>query len=92
MTYFDNEKSDNTWIREFESVSNELDWHRDKNDRSIEVLDGNGWMFQFDNELPHFINKGNTVFIPKDTYHRLHKGNDKLIIKIEEYENDSEKT
>ena len=41
-------------IREFSKDVNEMDlvWHQDKEDRKIEVLEGKGWKFQKDNELP----------------------------------------
>ena len=78
---------DDGWIREFDTNDDELEWHRDENDREIEVLEGSGWLFQFDNDLPFIINKTNTVFIPKETFHRLHSGTDKLVLKIREYKN-----
>lgn len=84
--YIDYETSDGC-IREFNTNDDELEWHRDQNDREIEVLEGSDWYFQFDNDLPFIINKTNTVFIPKETFHRLHKGKDKLVLKIREYKN-----
>lgn len=72
------------WIRTFDSNENELEWHRDEKDREIEVLEGSGWLFQFDDDLPFFINRRNTVFIPKNVFHRLHKGIGKLTLKIKE--------
>lgn len=61
----------------------ELVWHRDENDREVTIMDPTDWMFQFDNELP-FILK-DTLFIPKDTYHRLIKGTGTLNVQIQEY-------
>jgi len=61
----------------------ELVWHRDQNDREVEILEPTDWMFQFDNELPQTL-KGK-VFIPKETYHRLIKGTGYLNIRIKEY-------
>ena len=71
-------------IRTFDITADqdEFEWHRDRTDRTIEVLEGNGWMIQFDNELPTNINKGNKVFIPKGVFHRLFKGKDTLKISI----------
>lgn len=90
MSYEDYDQSEYEWIREFDPSTNEneLEWHRDKNDRHLEVLEGTGWLFQFDNGFPFYINISNTVFIPKETFHRLHKGDNKLKIKIKEYSDD----
>lgn len=76
-------------IREFDptrSNSNDYVWHRDLNDRNITIIDGEGWMFQFDNELPQSINIGDKIFVPKMVYHRLLIGKTKLKLHIEELE------
>lgn len=68
-----------------ESVdSDELVWHRDRLDRYVYIEKNNGWLLQMDNELPKLMQEGRTYFIPKETYHRVIKGTDDLIIKIEE--------
>ena len=64
----------------------ELVWHQDKEDRNVEVLEGEGWQFQKDNELPFVMKVGDTINIEKMTYHRIHKGQDKLVIEIQEHE------
>jgi len=61
----------------------EFVWHRDENDREVEILEPTDWMFQFDNELPQPLK--NKLFIPKDTYHRLIKGTGTLNILIQEF-------
>lgn len=66
-------------------------WHRDKEDRDIQVVDGDGWMFQFDNELPFCINKGDEFHVPKMVYHRIIPGSTQLRIKIDELVEASEK-
>ena len=75
-----------SWIREFYPNESNEDyvWHRDLEDRHIMVLDGCGWMFQFDNELPFFINKDDEFFVPKMVYHRIIPGTTPLRIKIDE--------
>jgi hypothetical protein len=72
----------NRYIREFsEDVDDhELEWHKDREDRIVEVIENNGWEFQMDNELP--IHLENRLFIPKETYHRVIKGTGKLIVRI----------
>jgi quercetin dioxygenase-like cupin family protein len=78
--------SKNTIIREFnENIDpTELLWHRDLESRKITILEGNGWYFQKDNELPFEMKKGDTIFIPELSWHRIIKGNTTLTIKIQE--------
>lgn len=73
---------DNRYIREFSTDidSHELEWHIDKEDRIIETIENNGWKIQLDNQLPKPLN--DKLFIPKETYHRVIKGDGKLIVKI----------
>lgn len=73
----------NQYIREFDSDvdEHELEWHLDKEDRFVEVIENNGnWMFQLDNQLPVLLKE--RIFIPKETYHRVIKGSKNLIVKI----------
>ena len=80
--YFE-KKQEGFILRRFseDTSSFELVWHRDKEDRVIEVLQGSGWKFQLDNDLPQLMD-GKTFIIPKDTYHRVIKGNGDLVVKI----------
>lgn len=85
--YIDEKISDDEWIRTFDpnvTDNEEYVWHRDYNDRTVKVLDGEGWKFQFDNELPFFINKGDEIHIPKMVYHRIIPNYNTLRIKINE--------
>ena len=77
---------DGVWIREFSpnEANEDYVWHRDHEDRCVKVLDGCGWRFQFDNELPFFINKDDEFFVPKMVYHRIIPGTTSLRIKIDE--------
>ena len=85
--YTQKQLTDESFLREFsESVeSEELVWHRDRQDRLVKVIEGTGWKLQMDNQLPKELKEGDTVFIPKNTYHRIHKGDSKLVVKIKEY-------
>lgn len=76
----------NKILREFskDTDSHELVWHKDKNDRQVKILEGTGWKFQLDNQLPINLNKGDVLFIPKNIYHRILKGIDNLKIEIKE--------
>jgi len=59
-----------------------LIWHEDQEDRTIEVIEGNGWKFQFDEELPFELTENSSFDIPRGYLHRVIKGYDKLKIKI----------
>ena len=74
----------NKIFREFahDTDSHELVWHRDKKDRIVRVIEGNGWKFQFDNMLPMVLYEGQEIFISKEKFHRVIKGNDNLKIEI----------
>lgn len=60
----------------------ELVWHQDNEDRNIEVLEGEGWQFQRDNELPLELSKGDHIFIATNQTHRILKGTTDLKIRI----------
>ena len=72
-------------IREFTDDINEeeLVWHRDKKSRKEHVLRGNGWKLQMDDSLPEEMRVGHDYWIPKMVYHRVIKGENDLIIRIE---------
>ena len=87
--YIDERINETTWIRTFDpeiTDSEEYVWHRDHKDRIVTVLEGEGWQFQFDEQVPQMINSFDVIRIPKDTYHRLIIGKTILKIKIEEVE------
>lgn len=77
--------SQEIFIRRFVNTDkNNLVWHRDKNDRVMTVLECGDWYFQFDNNQPIKLSKGDTIQIQKMIYHRLIKESGDLIIKIVE--------
>lgn len=86
MAYKQQQTTQNSFRREFsEGVeTTELIWHRDKKDRKINIIEGSGWMIQFDNALPVELTKGKELVIPKMVYHRLWRGTTNLIIEIQE--------
>ena len=71
-------------IRLFSSEvdSEELVWHRDKENRKVEVIEGEGWQFQFNGSLPFELTEGRKFDIPEGMYHRVIKGKTKLVLKI----------
>jgi len=73
----------------YENVKpDELVWHRDKNDRMVEVISGDGWKLQMDNKVPQELNLGVQYYIKQMEYHRLIKGKGTLRLKIWENKND----
>lgn len=85
--YSDNIITSTEKIRTFtEDVdSGELMWHRDRENRLVEVLEGKNWKVQLDNELPIELNQGSKIYIPEGVYHRVIKGSGGLKIKITYY-------
>jgi quercetin dioxygenase-like cupin family protein len=71
-------------IREFSSEVDpmELVWHQDEEDRTIEILEGEGWQLQRDNELPLALQEGDSIFIPMGQIHRVIKGDTNLKLQI----------
>ena len=84
--YTEEKINSNTYLRTFSENTSETDfiWHLDREDRVIEATHITDWSFQFDNELPISLN--NTISIPKNTFHRIIKGNGDCTIKITKYE------
>ena len=83
--YTDIEKTDKYIIREFDENIDpiELMWHRDNEDRVVEILDpGQGWKLQFENELPWDLEPQMSICILRHEWHRVIKGEGKLKIKI----------
>jgi hypothetical protein len=80
--YTDLEITDQYIIREFnENIDPiELLWHRDDEDRTIEILEGIDWQIQLDNSLPSSLSQ--RIFIPRHMWHRTIKGTGPLKIKI----------
>lgn len=80
--YKDIEVTDKYIIREFnENIDPiELMWHRDNENRTVEILGETNWKLQLDNQLPTSINE--PIYIPRHLYHRVIKGTGNLLLKI----------
>jgi hypothetical protein len=83
--YTDLIESDSSVIRVFDENIDpiELKWHRDLEDRRITVLDGSGWYYQKEDELPIELLPGVDIFIRALEWHRVIKGETSLKIKIQ---------
>lgn len=79
--------AENVFLRYFDHniLSEELIWHQDQEDRTIEIIQSNDWYFQRDEEVPFKLVEGMKFSIKKLDYHRLLRGKDDLIIKVIKY-------
>ena len=80
MNPYENKGNIRTFSKDVDPM--ELVWHQDKEDRTIEILEGEGWAIQKDDELPLDVFKGERIFIIEDQVHRVLKGTTDLKIKI----------
>jgi len=80
--YKDLEVTENYVIREFDENVDpiELKWHRDMEDRLVEIVGNTDWQLQLEDQLPTSMNQ--PIFIPKGEWHRVIKGNGTLTLKI----------
>jgi hypothetical protein len=77
--------NETTILREFSTDHEDIEfvWHRDECDRVLEVFSGAGWKLQLDNQLPVDLVEGQ-YHIPAGMWHRLHKGDEDLLVMITE--------
>ena len=80
--YIDLEVTDDYIVREFnENIDPiELMWHRDNEDRTVEIIGETDLQIQLDNCLP--IQIKDAIFIPMHLWHRVIKGKGTLKLKI----------
>jgi hypothetical protein len=80
--YTDLEITDKYIIREFGDDIDpiELMWHRDDQDRTIEILGRNRLGNSIEDSLPTSLNS--RIFIKRHEWHRVIKGTGKLTLKI----------
>ena len=71
-------------IREFfvDRDDEEYVWHCDNERREIEVINGEGWQFQYENCLPYHLQPGMIFDVPQGEYHRLIKGYNNLTCRV----------
>jgi hypothetical protein len=86
IPYQDTKISEDTKIRIFDENIDpiELMWHRDLKSRKVTILEGKGWFYQQEDQLPQQLNPGDQIFIPALEWHRIIKGNTNLKLQIEE--------
>lgn len=77
--------STETVIRIFkqELQDDDLKWHWDDEDRTIQALDETDWMFQYDNQLPIPIKS--KIEVKKGVWHRIIKGTGDLRLIVEKH-------
>ena len=84
--YREKRLADGRILREFSQDvgSHELEWHMDRNDREVVVVEGHGWKLQLESGLPFDLTPGGTYSIPRESWHRVVKGSSPLRILINE--------
>jgi hypothetical protein len=84
---FKQEIQDGKLLRTFSNGvdEHELKWHYDLKDRKVQVIKGDNWLLQIDNQLPETLTPLKEYFIPKGVYHRVIKGSGDLVVLIEEF-------
>jgi hypothetical protein len=80
--YKDLEVTDEYIIREFcDNIDPiELLWHRDDENRVVEIIGYTDWKLQLENQLPTSMNQ--PISIPRHEWHRVIKGTGTLRLKI----------
>jgi hypothetical protein len=78
-----NEGTNKVRVFSEQTNSDEFKWHRDREDRLITIIEGNGWGIQIDNELPKQLEVGKQYIIPEGVYHRVIKGDGNLKVSIQ---------
>jgi len=86
--YSEREDDGTSKVRVFESdvKSGELKWHWDEEDRLVELLEPTDWFFQIDNNLP--VRFPQSILIERGTWHRVIKGDGRLVVRITKVVND----
>jgi hypothetical protein len=79
--YFD--ISDQVRLFSEEVDTEDLRWHRDREDREIISILKTDWKIQLENELP--VNLNSLVKIKAGEWHRLIKGSGELQLKIKKH-------
>ena len=75
-------------IREFSKDTNneDLNWHRDRENRHVKVISGKDWYIQFENELPVEMTENTSFYIKKNVWHRIiNKNGNNLMINVRKF-------
>ena len=80
--YKDLQEGEGYIIREFDETIDpiELLWHRDDEDRLVEVVGETDWKIQLEDKLPEPMTE--PIFIKRHQWHRVIKGTGTLVLKI----------
>ena len=72
------------WEFSHDTRSEELEWHMDRRDRRVTVIEDGGWKLQLESGLPFLLVRGETYDIPRESWHRVIRGHSDLKIVIDE--------
>ena len=89
LPFEENQIGESLFIRKFsvKTSDDELIWHRDREDRIIKAIEGEGWMIQMDNRLPISLSRHKQIFIKKGEWHRIIKGTSNLTLEVKKIYN-----
>ena len=84
--YSEQQLSSNIKLRSFDpnAALNEDTWHRDANERVVVIIEGSGWKFQNEDQIPTDLLPGDVLTIPAQSWHRIMPGKDRLVVLIKE--------
>ena len=84
--YNDTMLAEDLRVRSFEpkDLTEESTWHRDERDRSVFIVESEGWKFQREDEMPTHVYPGDVIEIQSHTWHRVLPGSGKLVALIKE--------
>ncbi len=84
IPFHDIKLSDDELIRTFDADVDELQlkWHQDDEDRLVYILEAGGWKIQLENNLPTYLSAEECLEIPRLEWHRVHKGDGNLVVRI----------
>lgn len=70
-------------VQHLQWVHGLTNYHTDLEDRTVTVISGEGWQFQYEGEDPIDMTKDLIIEIPANKSHKIIKGTTDLVVTIE---------
>jgi len=70
-------------VQHLQWVHGLLNYHTDLEDRTVTVISGEGWQFQYEGEDPIDMTEDLVIEIPANRSHKIIKGTTDLVVTIE---------
>jgi len=74
---------DSSDVKHLQWVHGLTNYHTDLEDRTVTVISGKGWQFQYEGEDPIDMTEDLVIKIPANRSHKIIKGTTDLVITIE---------